>query len=76
MTPRLWAFAGLLLVLFASTIYLALHWPDDESDTTLRQEAADVIGLACGLLACLWWALTALPRMVLAANAARREVTR
>lgn len=76
MTPHRIEFWGLLLVLFASTIYLALHWPDDESDTTLRQEAAEVIGLICGLLACLWWALTALPRMVLATKGSHREVTR
>ena len=73
MTGRLYEFAGLLLVLFGATVYLALHWPDDESDTTLRQEAAEVIGLIGALAGFALWALLTLPRLILAA---RREAIR
>ena len=66
----------LLVALCAFTGYLMLHWPLDDSDTTFREEAAEVFGLIRGLAALAWWALTALPRMVLAASRSRREVTR
>ena len=57
MTPRLWIFSGLLAAAFFTFIFAALKVPDDESDTTLRQDAAEIWGLAKGLAALAAWLL-------------------
>jgi len=57
MTPHRIEFWGFLTVITAGMFLLAWWWPVDDSDTSLRQEAAEVIGLIGGLLALLFWVL-------------------
>jgi hypothetical protein len=56
-TPHRIEFWGFLAILLGAFFLLARFWPDDKSDATLRQDAAEILGLFAGLLALAFWLL-------------------